>query len=65
MGRQNTYLIKSVELTSIFLNKMCKIEKKNVIRQKLVGFPAKNLENELWVRVVGHELPWSRDARIP
>ena len=25
----------------------------------------KNLWNELWVRVVGHELPWSRDARIP
>ena len=41
---------------------------KNVSRQKSVGFPAifkKNLGNELWVRVVGHELPWSRDARIP
>ena len=23
------------------------------------------LEYELWVRVVGHKLPWSRDARIP
>ena len=33
-----------------------------------MGFPAifkKNLGNELWVRVVGHELPWSRDAHIP
>ena len=32
-----------------------------------MGFPAifkKNLGNELWVRVVSHELPWSRDARI-
>ena len=38
-------------------------------RQRSVGFPAifekKNLGKELWVRVVGHELPWSRDARIP
>ena len=25
----------------------------------------KNLGNELWVRVVGQELPWSRDACIP
>ena len=32
-------------------------------RQKLVGFPA-IFGNELWVRVVGHELPWSRDARM-
>ena len=28
-----------------------------------VDFPA--FVYELWVRVVGHELPWSRDARIP
>ena len=53
---------------AIFSNKICKLEKKNVRRQKSVGFPAifkKNLWNELWVQVVGHELPWSRDARIP
>ena len=36
--------------------------KKNIRRHKLDGFPAifkKNLGNELWVRVVSHELPWS------
>ena len=56
-----------MEFTSIFLNKISKIEKKNVSRHKSVGFPAifkKNLGNELWVRVVSHELPWSRDARF-
>ena len=57
-----------MEFTSIFLGKIFKIEKKNVSRQKWWGFLLylkKNLGNELWVRVVGHELPWSRDARIP
>ena len=46
-----------MEFTSIILNKICKIK-----------FPAifkKNLGNELWVRVVSHELPWSRDVCIP
>ena len=37
-------------------------------RQKSVGFLQylkRNLGNELWVRVVGQELPWSRDACVP
>ena len=59
---------KSVEFPAIFSNKICKLEKKkkkkNVRRQKSVGFPAIFKTKSLG-RVVGHELPWSRDARIP
>ena len=52
-----------MEFTSIFLNKICKIGKKNVSRQKLVGFPA-IFKKKSWERVVGHELPWSRAAMV-
>ena len=54
-------------LLQYFKIKYANWEKNN--RQKSVGFPAifkkKTLGNELWVQVVGHELLWSRDARIP
>ena len=36
----------------------------NVSRQKSVGFSA-IFKKKSWVQVVGHELPWSRDAHIP
>ena len=59
LEKKNVRKQKSVEFPAIFSNKICKLEKKNVKRQKSVGIPAifkKNLWNELWVRIVGHEM---------
>ena len=36
---------------------------KDQILQKSVEFP--RFKKNSWVQVVGHELPWSRDAHIP